>query len=150
MMISKLTPLQLESVKKSYLNIVALFLSHDEVNSRYFRCLLKWGFQLHIGPDDLRQHAELVGLQFTSPEEMSKKAEEIFNLVTMIYLDKVVEDAELEVATIYAEKLGFPSSLVSEFFTAIATADEEGDTLESVQSRVKEFLRMVDKNSPGS
>lgn len=142
-MIQELTPSQLESVKKSYLNIVALFLSHEEVNSRYFRCLLKWGFQLHIGPDDLRKHADLSGLQFTHPEETERKAEEIFNLVTMIYLDKVVEDAELEVATLYAEKLGFPSGLVSEFFTAIATADEEGDTLESVHSRLKDFVRMA-------
>lgn len=143
-MIHTLTPQQLESLKKSYLNIVALFLSQEEVSSRYFRCLLKWGFQLHIGPDDLRKHADLSGLLYTHPEEKSQQAEEIFNLVTMIYLDKVVEDAELEVATLYAEKLGFPARLVSEFFTAIATADEEGDTLESVQSRVEEFVRMAD------
>lgn len=142
-MLHELTPTQLESVKRSYLNIVALFLSKEEVNSRYFRCLLKWGFQLHIGPEDLRKHADLTDLLFAHPGEKSQKAEEIFNLVTMIYLDKVVEDAELEVATLYAEKLGFPSRLVSEFFTAIATADEEGDTLESVQNRVEEFVRMA-------
>ncbi|MCS6972970.1 MAG: hypothetical protein N2044_07865 [Cyclobacteriaceae bacterium] len=138
-----LTPAQLESVKKSYLNIVALFLSQDRVSSKYFRCLLKWGFQLHIGPDDLRKHADLSHLSFTHPGEMSGKAEEIFNLVNMIYLDKVVEDTELEIATLYAEKLGFSSRLVSELFTAIATADEEGETLENVRNRVEEFVRMA-------
>ncbi|GIV36191.1 MAG: hypothetical protein KatS3mg032_0570 [Cyclobacteriaceae bacterium] len=61
----------------------------------------------------------------------------------MIYLDKVVEDVELEVATRYAEKLGFPPRLVSELFTAVATADEEGIPLDAVQNRIEEFMRMA-------
>lgn len=142
-MLVNLTPDQLEELKKSYLNIVALFLSREEISTRYFRCLLKWGFQLHIGPDDLKKHADISDLLFVKPEEKRHRAEELFNLITMIYLDKVVEDVELEVATQYAEKLGFKPRLVSELFTAVATADEEGIPLEAVRNRIEEFIRMA-------
>jgi len=139
----QLTTDQIEQLKTSYLNIVALFLARKEVNSKYFRCLLKWGFQLHIGPDDLRKHADISALEFNRPEEKKQRAEELFNLVAMIYLDRVVEDVELEVATLYAEKLGFPARMVSELFTAIATAEQEGITLAHVRQRIEEFMKMA-------
>ncbi len=142
-MIQELTPEQTEQLKKSYLNILALFLAYEQVNSRYFKCLLKWGFQLHIGPDDLKKHADIASLTFNQPEEKRQRAEELFNLISMIYLDKVVEDVELEVATIYAEKIGFSARLVSEFFNAIATASEEGISLETVRNQIDEFMQIA-------
>src|SRR5690349_7827622 len=45
-MAEHLTTKQMASVKKSYFNILALFLSLEKIDSRFLRCLLKWGFQL--------------------------------------------------------------------------------------------------------
>ena len=44
-------------------------------------------------------------LKFTSVDDKVEKLEAIYHLVYMIYLDEVVEDIELEVASIYAENL---------------------------------------------
>lgn len=142
-MLEELTNEQLASVKKSYFNILALFLEKEKIESRYLRCLLKWGFQLHLNPNDLHHaQVDVSHLAFTQPEEKLEKLESIYHLVFMIYLDRVVEDVELEVATIYAEKLGFKSFVVSELFKSIATAAYDEGEPGSVRQEIMEFLKM--------
>lgn len=134
---------QAHSVKKSYLNILALFLGQEKLESRYLRCLLKWGFQLRLNPDDLKQaNIDISHLQFSHPEEKMQKLEDIYHLVYMIYLDKVVEDVELEVAVIYAEKLGFRASVVSELFKSIATEAYDQRKPRDVKQEVMDFMKL--------
>jgi hypothetical protein len=136
---------QLDSVKKSYLNILALFLGQEKMQSRYLRCLLKWGYQLRITPEDLKiANIDITSLKFSHPEEKIEKLESIYHLVYMIYLDEVVEDVELEVATIYAEELGFKSYVVSELFKSIVTADYDQKKRQNVHREVMEFLKLHD------
>jgi hypothetical protein len=142
-LMTDLTAEQSQSVKKSYLNIVALFLSDQKLESRYLRCLLKWGFQLHISPDDLKKaDIDLTNLSFSNPADKMDKLEALYHLVYMIYLDKVVEDIELEVATIYAKKLGFDSAVVSELFKSIATADSDAFNFRDVRQEVMDFMKL--------
>lgn len=132
-----------DSIKKSYLNIVALFLSREKVDSKYLKCLLKWGFELHLGPDDLRDAiTNIEGLTFSRPDDKIALVESIYHLVHMICLDQVVEDIELEIASIYAENLGFDRSLVSELFKAIVTADSDGVTQGDVRQQVIDFIKL--------
>jgi hypothetical protein len=142
-MLDELTKEQLDSIKKSYLNILGLFLEREKIESRYLRCLLKWGFQLHLNPNDLHTaQADMSHLAFTQPDEKIDKLESIYHLVFMIYLDKVVEDVELDVATIYAEKLGFQSFVVSELFKSIVTAKYDEEKPHTVREEILEFLKM--------
>jgi hypothetical protein len=139
-MLEELNKEQLDSVKKSYFNILALFLEKEKIESKFLRCLLKWGFQLHLNPQDLHHaQVDVSSLAFTDKLD---KLESIYHLVFMIYMDKVVEDVELEVATIYAEKLGFKSFVVSELFKSIATAAYDEDEPRSVRQEIMEFLKM--------
>lgn len=139
-----LTPEQIHSVKKSYLNILALFLGQDKLESRYLRCLLKWGFQLRLNPEDLKQaNIDLSSLKFSHPEKL-QKLEAIYHLVYMIYLDRVVEDVELEVATIFAETLGFKASVVRDLFQSIATADYDEKKAQNVRQEVMDFLKIYE------
>lgn len=133
----------LTSVKKSYFNILALFLHEDKMESRYLRCLLKWGFQLHLTPEDLRSaNVDLTSLSYLQPAETVEKLEAIYHLVYMIYLDEVVEDVELEVATIFAKTLGFRPNVVSELFKSIATKEYDEATPRNVHTEVLEFLKL--------
>jgi hypothetical protein len=142
-MLEELTKAQLNSVKKSYFNILALFLERDKIESRYLRCLLKWGFQLNLNPEDLHfAQVDVSNLAFSEPEEKIDKLESIYHLVFMIYLDQVVEDIELEVATIYAEKLGFKPFVVGELFKSIATSRYDDNKSESVRQEILEFLKL--------
>lgn len=131
----------LESVKDSYFNILALFLGQEQIQSRFLRCLLKWGFQLNLNPEDLaKANIDLTSLQY-APDTVSK-TESIYHLVYMIYLDEVVEDIELEVATIYAEKLGLKANVVSELFKSIATEVYDGQKTRNVRQEVIDFLKL--------
>jgi len=144
-MTEQLNSSQLASVKKSYFNILALFLSQDKIESRYLRCLLKWGFQLSLSPEDLKQaNVDISHLQFAHPEDKIGKLEAIYHLVYMIYLDDVVEDVELETATIYAAKLGFKSEVVSELFKSIATAASDNAKIRNVRQEVMDFLKLYE------
>jgi len=135
----------IESVKKSYFNILALFLGTEKIDSRYVRCLLKWGFQLQLNPLDVKNAGEDLSLiRFAKPEEKLDRLEAIYHLVHMIHMDKVVEDIELEVATIYAEKLGFKPTVVSGLFQSIATADYDDFPSRDVRKEVIDFLKIHD------
>ena len=139
-----LTKEQTDSIKKSYLNIVALFMSQDKIDSRYLRCLLKWGFELDLSPSDLRAaNINPADLKFSDPGNRVERVESIYHLVYMICLDRVVEDVELEVASIYAERLGFKRSLVSDLLKAIVTADADGTAPQNdVRQQVMDFLEL--------
>jgi hypothetical protein len=132
---------QLMSVRDSYFNILALFLEQEKIESRYIRCLLKWAIQLRFSPDDLNKGAKDISTMSFSIDRVDK-LEAVYHLVHMIYLDRVVEDVELEVATIYAKKLGFKADIVSELFTAIVTSDADKADETDVRSEVIEFLNL--------
>jgi hypothetical protein len=133
----------LTSIKKSYFNILALFLGHEKLESRFLRCLLKWGFQLHLTPDDLRHaNVDISHLKYTSVEDKVEKLESIYHLVYMIYLDEVVEDIELEVAGIYANELGFDSTVVSEMFKSIVTEPYDETRARNVRQEVIDFMSL--------
>ncbi|HET9488088.1 MAG TPA: hypothetical protein VFO54_11650 [Chryseosolibacter sp.] len=138
-----LTKEQIDSIKTSYLNIVGLFLEDDKIDTRYLRCLLKWGFQLHLTPEDLAHaNVNISTLDFSYPEEKVEKVEAMYHLVYMICLDQVVEDVELEVASLYARKLGFRPSLVSDLLKSIVTADFDGTPQGNVRQHVIDFLKL--------
>jgi len=139
-----LTKEQTDSIKKSYLNIVGLFLGRPNIESKYLRCLLKWGFELDLSPEDLRQaNVDIAQLTFADPGDKVERVESIYHLVHMICLDQVVEDVELEVASIYAEKLGFKASIVSDLLKSIVTADTDGGPQGGdVRQQVIDFLEL--------
>jgi hypothetical protein len=140
-MVNELTYEQLTSIRQSYFNILALFLENEKIESRYIRCLLKWGIQLNISSDALaKTRPDISTISFSLPGKV-EKLEAIYHLVYMIYLDQTVEDVELEIATIYAEKLGFRAGLVSELFASIVTADVRP---ENIHKEVIDFLKLYE------
>lgn len=131
------------SIKKSYLNILGLILGREKIESRYVRCLLKWGFQLQVDPADLRKaNVDFTNLTFSAPDNRAARLEAIYHLVHMICLDQVVEDVELELAALYAEGLGFKPTLVAELLKSIVTADGDGQAETPVREQVMDFLRL--------
>jgi hypothetical protein len=130
-----------EKVKKSYFNMLALFLSMPNVESRFVRCLIKWSVQVGISSDDIvKLGQDLVQLTYAAPESREEKLESVFHLVYMIYLDKVMEDVELEVAMIYAERIGLNKAVVAKLFQSIATAPADGITPDMLEKEVLDFM----------
>jgi hypothetical protein len=142
----KLDESHIESVKNSYFNILALFLSNEKIESRFLRCLLKWGFQLSLNPRDLEKaNVDITDLSFAAPDDKITRLESIYHLVYMIYLDEVVEDVELEVATIYAQQLGFKATVVSDLFKSIATEVHDEANVRDVRQEVIDFMNLTEE-----
>lgn len=134
---------ELQSIKDSFFNILALFLSQDKIESKYVACLMKWSAQLNLSQEDLHKiEGEFDRLEFHDAESKVEKMEAIYHLVHMIYMDNIVEDIELEVAAVYAQRLGFEAGVVGELFKAIATAPFDGNATNAVRTNVKEFLKL--------
>jgi hypothetical protein len=137
---ANLTTEQLESVKRSYFNVLGLFLQHEQVESRFLRCLIKWGIQLQLSTSDLTNiNLDLDKLAFQEPRE---KIESLYHLVYMIQLDNVVEDVELEVATLYAERLGYVPEVVAELFKSIATVPFDQENPRDLKKEIEDFMKI--------
>ena len=128
-------------VKKSYFNLLAVMMTSQTVESKYIRCLVKWGIQLGVNIEDLK---ELEKASAIIPSDKAGRLEALYHLIYMIYLDKVVEDIELEVATAYAEKLGLQKELVGDLFKSIATLGYDNYSVQDVHKEVEDFLKLQD------
>jgi len=126
-------------VKTSYFNLLAVMMTSQKIESKYIRCLVKWGIQLGVNVDDLK---ELEITNATIPSDKAGRLEALYHLIYMIYLDKVVEDIELEVATNYAEKLGLQKELVGDLFKSIATLGYDNYSVRDVRKEVEDFLKL--------
>jgi hypothetical protein len=137
-------PTKNESIRKGYFNILNYFLSKNTIDSRYIRCLIKWGLQIHLKAEDLRLQPEDIDSHgYHLPETKHEKAEALYLLIYLIYLDDIVEDIELEVAMSYGKELGFSANLVDELFSSIATASADGEDPGKIHERVEEFLKLL-------
>lgn len=143
----EITAEEYNSVKKSFFNILALFLSKEKVESKYVGCLLKWAAQLNLSNEDLHLiEGNFDQIPFEIPQDKVDKLEAVYHLVHMIYLDNIVEDIELEVATIYAQKMGFQPYIVAELFKSIATAPFDEHSHSNVREEVKEFISLYEND----
>src|SRR6478735_1737678 len=130
----------ISKVKTSYFNLLAVIMTtSQQIESKYIRCLVKWGIQLGVNVDDLK---EMEIIKATIPSDRAGRLEALYHLVYMIYLDKVVEDVELEIATTYAEKLGFERALVGDLFKSIATLGYDNYSVRDVRKEVEDFLKL--------
>jgi hypothetical protein len=142
-MVSDLKKNDNQAIKESYFNLLASFFEQENIQTQHVKCLIKWGVQLGINPQDISDLGnELVNSKFSFPKDDVSKLESVYHLVHMIYLDQIVEDIELEVASIYATRLGFKSSLVGDLFKSIATAEFDHASPEDVRKEVIDFLKI--------
>ncbi len=131
------------SVKQSYFNILALFLEGEKTETRFVTCLLKWGLQLHLELADIDAPGRrLEQLKFVKPPDKVSRLEAIYHLVQMIYIDDAVEDVELEISSIYAEKLGFKREIVGDLFRSIATKEADGASTQDMEKEIADFLKV--------
>jgi hypothetical protein len=135
------------NIKESYFNLLASFFEQKTIPTSHVRCLIKWGVQLGVNPTDIDDLGNgLVNSKFAFPKDEVAKLESVYHLVHMIYLDQIVEDVELEVASMYATRLGFKNNLVGDLFKSIATSEVDHTSPADVRKEVIDFLK-IQKNS---
>ena len=136
-------PSELEqaSLFDSYFTILMVFARDPQTNEDTLESICHWGLQLGITEEKLdaivESAHELIALK---PSNQQTALEELYNLVYMIYLDRVVEDQEIETLMKYAEKLGFPAHIIGDLMKAMLTAPADGVPVQQVKSELKDLL----------
>lgn len=131
------------SIKKSLRNIYALLLSKESIKPQYLTCVIKWGLQLKLNSEEVTKIIDNVDKDsFTIPEDQVEVIQSIYDLVHLIYLDDVVEDLELEVATIYTQALGYKPHLVGDILKTILTAPDDGLEDDDIREEIKNLANM--------
>jgi len=132
-----------QSIKKSLSNIYALFLSKESIKPQYLTCVIKWGLQLKLNASEVTDVIDNVKKDsFIIPQDEVEVIQSIYDLVHLIYLDDMVEDIELEVATIYTQALGYKPHLVGDILKTILTAPYDGLKDESIREEIKNLANM--------
>ena len=135
---------ELDSVKKSFRSIYALFVCKENVDQTFTNCMLKWAGQLDITEHEL----DLIIRDCTDHEWQEASTPEaalslVYDLVYLIYLDGVVEDIELKVATAYAKELGIPEHVVGELLKAIVAANMEDIQSSQLKAELQTILEDI-------
>jgi hypothetical protein len=136
----QLSDIEKQRLKADYLNLLALFLHEPQVESRFVRCFIKWGMQIGITAEDMVKLGKDISLLAYSPGSKEEKLKSVYHLVYMIFLDNVIEDVELELAMVYAEKVGLKKVVVAKLFQSIATASSDGISPEDLEKEVLDFM----------
>jgi len=131
-----------QDVKKAFFNIFSFFISTEPDSKEFHDCIYKWGVQLGVGKDVLDFFvSEPSTIKFEKPDTQLKALEQVYDLVYMIYLDGIVEDVELIVASKFAQSLGFEQYIVGELLKSIVTAPYDGIPRSEVRKELHSFLK---------
>jgi hypothetical protein len=132
----------LMAVKESFFNLLAVLFEQEHIRGSHMRCILKWSIQLNISTNDIDVIGKGLHASYVQPASEIDRLESVYHLVHMIYLDQIVDDSELEVASIYASRLGFKQGLVANLFKSIATIEFDLTSPEEVRKEVIDFLKL--------
>jgi hypothetical protein len=133
---------QQQQVTTSFFNLLAMFPAADNIRSAYAKCMIRWALQLGLKADDITAYDRA---PFHIPTTRTEKIRSAFHLVYMICLDHRVEDEELELARMYAERIGLNGTVIAGLFQSISTAEyDELDPQEMEREIVGFFEQFVD------
>ena len=130
-----------DSLKNSYFTILAIFAADPSTTSAQLDGIRAWGKQLEIKSEalhDVINHPDTFLRQ--QPDTPQSSIEQLYNLVYMIYLDKVVDDYEIEILMKYAARLGFPQHIIGDLMKAILTAPSDGVPAWQVKNELRVLL----------
>lgn len=128
---------EISRLRISYYNILAYFLKHAPEDQQILNCLQKWGVELGISELELKRLRISRGsLNYERPQKITDKLQQVYDLVFMIYLDGVVEDIELKVASSYALATGLEAHVVNNLLKALVTAPDDETDLSELRSDI--------------
>ena len=137
-----------QSIKRSYNNLLALFINMDYVKDHFIDGIFKWGEQLDFEKKDLYDIiSNPESVKYSPPKDKVEAIEWVYDLVYMIYLDGKVEDVELEIATEFATKLGFEAHVTNDLLKAIVTAPYDGVEGKDVKTEIRKHVDEILKNN---
>lgn len=128
---------EISRLRISYYNILGYFLKQESKDPQILDCLHKWGLELGISELELKRlRINPASLRYERPQKITDKLQQVYDLVFMIYLDGVVEDIELTVASTYALATGLEAHVVNNLLKALVTAPDDETDINEVRTDI--------------
>ncbi len=131
-----------QALLSSYRSILYTFVSATHTTQMQLDTICGWGQYIGIPTtetDALIKAFSSSGVQ--PPKDQRSPIEQLYYLTYMIYLDKVVDDCEIEILMEYAKHLGFPQHIIGDLMKAILTAPSDGVPAWQVKDELKDLLK---------
>lgn len=129
---------QQRSLKRSFSELFTYFSTKTQATDQQMACLYKWGRQLGITPTELKElqsGKSSYAYEYTKTDALAFA----YDLVCLIYMDEVVEDVELKMASSFADEvLGLKPHIINNLLKAIITAQLDGIPNEDIRGDIQE------------
>jgi uncharacterized tellurite resistance protein B-like protein len=80
------------------------------------------------------------GIRFEVPADLKEKFQQLYDLVTMMSVDKSVHDEELKLCNLFAIKFGYKREMAGELISAIRANIQNGQSAGETMKRVQLML----------
>lgn len=143
-MMENLSDRQKQQIGNSYFSLLNMMLNQPALPTNHVRCLIRWALQLGLKPNDVLSAARNRSQQEVPfPVEKKDKLRSVFHLVYMTCMDQIIEETELEVAQLYATKIGLDEGAVAALFQSITTADYDELDAEEMEEQIISMLEAI-------
>ncbi len=125
----------------SYYTVLTAFAKSSLQDKKIMNCLYGWGEHLGIARTKLNDIVQQAGQSdFQQPDNRQVAVNQLYDLVYMIQLDERVDDHEIKILMMYAEKLNLPGRIVGDILKALLTAPGDGISAAQVKDELKDLL----------
>jgi hypothetical protein len=131
-------------VQKSHLrNLAALALIDGEISKIELEFIYQVGSKQGLKESEVKSLiADVKSTDLQLPSNDSERFEQIFDLVKMMAIDGVIEDAEMDFCIVMAEKLGFRKAIVGVLVRKISLGLTIGLDKEAIKIESEAFLQL--------
>jgi len=130
-----------DDLKSHFLNLYSIALSDCQIDTVELNLLFKIGEENNVSKESI-EHLILHpnDVRFTIPEDILKKIEYLYDFARMIYADKVIDPAEVQIMRKFCSKFGFADENIDELSDFFISEVKKGTTKNEIFNIVNQIL----------
>lgn len=124
--------------KEHFINLIQIANADGKIDDAELKMLYRFGSKLGLTQpeiDDLLQTTKQSA--YIPPYELSKRFEQLYDVIKMVYADGEIEDSELKLASALAIKSGFEGEDLPVLLSVLVDGIKNGEDEEDLFARFK-------------
>ncbi|MDD4111377.1 MAG: hypothetical protein PHS54_07580 [Clostridia bacterium] len=130
-----------DDLKSHFLNLYSIALSDCQIDTVELNLLYRIGEENNVPKESIEYlilHPNDV--RFTMPDDILKKIEYLFDFARMIYADKVIDPAEVQIMKKFCSKFGFADENLEELANFFINEVQKGTSKHEIFNIVNQNL----------
>lgn len=130
--------------KEHFLNLIQVALADGIVDPTELEMLHRLGRRMDLTDSEIDQLIESSRKQgYNPPYEFQKRFEQFYEIIKMVLADGVIDKSEMQLANIYATKLGFSESEIPGLMVLIISGIRQGKDEEDLFEEYKKQRKLL-------